>query len=93
VAQRDFFIFFTHRIFAQRDMRHHEINIGKRRLRIGGIAELNLRRLLFEDHFTRFGLRRARRCRKISAPAAENDLVAAGQRTMPWGTAAACDNN
>ena len=55
MAQRDFLILFTHRIFTDADMRHDEINIGKRRLRIGGIAELNLRRLLFEDHFARLG--------------------------------------
>jgi hypothetical protein len=34
-------------------MRHHEIHIGKGRLRIGGVAEFNLRRLLFEDDFAR----------------------------------------
>ena len=55
VAQRNFFIFFTHRVFAHADMRHHEIHIAKRRFRIGGVAELNLRRLLPEDDFARFG--------------------------------------
>ena len=55
VAQRDFFIFFAHRVFAHADMRHHEIHIGKRRFRIGGIAEFNLRRLLLNDDFARFG--------------------------------------
>ena len=55
VAQRDFFILFTHRVFAHADMRHHEIDIAKGRFRIGGVAEFNLRGLLLKDDFARFG--------------------------------------
>ena len=36
-------------------MRHHEIDIAKRRFRIGGVAEFNLRSLLLKDDFARFG--------------------------------------
>lgn len=36
-------------------MRHHEIHIGKRRFRIGGVAEFNFRSLLLKDDFARFG--------------------------------------
>ena len=55
VAQRDFFILFTHGIFANANMRHHEIHIGKGRFRIGGVTKFNLRRLLLKDDFTRLG--------------------------------------
>ena len=78
VAQRNFFIFFTHRVFAHADMRHHEINVGKGRLRVGGIAEFNLRRLLFEDHFARLGdglLTRAVVVVKFQRPQREAILV------------------
>ncbi len=55
--------------------------------RIGGIAEFNLRRLLFEDHFCtprRWSPDARRRCRKISATATENDpWFASSIRTMP----------
>lgn len=36
-------------------MRHHKIHIGKRRFRVSGVAEFDLRRLLPEDDFARFG--------------------------------------
>jgi hypothetical protein len=55
VAQRDFLVFFTHRVFAHADMRHHEIHIGKGRFWIGGVAKFNFRSLLFEDDFARLG--------------------------------------
>ena len=42
IFQRDLFILFPHLIQANANMRHHEIDVGKGRLRIGGIAELHL---------------------------------------------------
>ena len=78
VAQRDFFIFFTHRVFAHTDMRHHEINVGKGRLRVGGVAERDLRRLLFKDHLARLGdglLTRAVVVVKFQRPQREAILV------------------
>ena len=98
VAQRDFLILFTHRIFTDADMRHDEINIGKRRLRIGGIAEFNLRRLLFEDHFARLGdglLTRAVVVVKFQRPQRKTILVCQQHQNNARGegAAAACDNN
>ena len=98
VAQRDFLILFTHRIFPDADMRHDEINIGKRRLRIGGIAEFNLRRLLFEDHFARLGdglLARTVVVVKFQRPQRKTILVCQQHQdnARSEGAAAACDNN
>ncbi len=78
-------------------MRHDKINIGKRRLRIGGIAELNLRRLLFEDHFARLGdgLARAVVVIKFQRPQRKTILVCQQHQdnARGEGAAAACDNN
>ena len=78
VTQRNFFIFFTHRIFAHADMRHHEINVGKGRLRVSGVAERDIRRLLFENDFARLGdglLTRAVVVVKFQRPQREAILV------------------
>ena len=43
IFQRDLLILFPHLIQANANMRHHKINVGEGRLRIGGIAEFYLR--------------------------------------------------
>ena len=55
VTQRNFLVFFAHRVFAHADVRHHEIHIGKRRFWIGGVTKLNLRCLFLKDNFARLG--------------------------------------
>ncbi|MNY30430.1 hypothetical protein D3C86_1645390 [compost metagenome] len=55
VTQWDFFIFFAHRVFADADMRHHKVHVGKGRFRVGGVAEVDVRSLLLKDDFARLG--------------------------------------
>ena len=53
VFQRNFFIFFTHRIFSDADMGHHEIDIRKGSFRISGRNKSDFRRTFFQDNFAR----------------------------------------
>ena len=79
-------------------MCHHEINIGKRSFGIGGVTKLYLRRLLFEDDFTRLGnhlLTRAIVVIKFQRTKRETVLICQQHQhdARRKGTTTTCDNH
>lgn len=98
VAQRDFFIQFAHRVFADADVRHDKINVAERHFRIGGVTKRNVRRSLFKDDFTGFSnhfLPRTIVIIKFQCTKRETVLIRQEHQHDAWrkGASTACDNH
>ena len=55
VLERDLLILLAHCVLAHADVRQHEVDIGERCFGVGGVAELDVRRVLLQVDLARLG--------------------------------------